>query len=88
MEYQETMNVDIEKMASKKQPFWRPIYEAIGDSYFEETKLFPTKFSNQYKNNPNKIQNIPKEIRSALKNDYGTGVVRTGGYYPLKGVRW
>ena len=43
MEYQETMNVDIENISIKKQPFWRPIYEVIENSNFEETKLFPTK---------------------------------------------
>ena len=32
------MNVDIDNIASKKQLFWRPIYEVIENSYFEETK--------------------------------------------------
>ena len=32
------------KKYSRKQPFWRPIYEVIENSYFEETKLFPTTF--------------------------------------------
>ena len=41
------MNADIENIASKKQPFWRSIYEVIDDSYFEETKLFPTTFKKQ-----------------------------------------
>ena len=41
LEHQETMNVEIENIFSKKQPFWRPIYEVIEYSYFEETKLFP-----------------------------------------------
>ena len=47
------MNVEIENIASKKQPFWRSIYEVIENSYFEETKLFPTTFLNQCRNNPN-----------------------------------
>ena len=38
------MNVDIGNIASKKQPFGRPINEVIENSYFEETKLFPTNF--------------------------------------------
>ena len=38
------MNLDIENIANKKQPFWRPIYEVIENSYFEETKLFPIFF--------------------------------------------
>ena len=33
--YQEIMNVDIENIASTKQPFWKSIYEVIYDSYFE-----------------------------------------------------
>ena len=28
-EYQETMNVDVENIANKKQKFWRPIYEVV-----------------------------------------------------------
>ena len=43
------MNVDIENIASKKQPFWGPIYEVIENSYFEGTKLFPTIFRPMYK---------------------------------------
>ena len=38
LEYQETMNVDIENVASKIQPFWRSIYEVIDTSYFERKK--------------------------------------------------
>ena len=38
--YQETMNVDIENVASTKQPFWRSINEVIDDSYFEVI-IFP-----------------------------------------------
>ena len=52
LEYQETMNLDIENIASKKQPFWRPIYEVIKNSYFEERILFPTTFLKQCRNNP------------------------------------
>ena len=59
LEYQETMKLDIENISSKKQSFWRPIYEVIENSYFEETKLFPTKIFNQCRNNPNEPQNIP-----------------------------
>ena len=53
LEYQETINVETEKVASKKRPFWRSIYEVIDDSYFEEKKIFPTTFLTQYRNNPN-----------------------------------
>ena len=46
------MNVDIENIASKKQPFWRSIYEVIDDSYFGVTKIFTATFLNQCRNNP------------------------------------
>ena len=52
-EYQETINLYIENIASKKRTFWRPIYKVIENSYFEATKLFPTKNLNQCRNNPN-----------------------------------
>ena len=55
LEYQETMNVDIGNIASKNQQVWRSIYEIIDDSYFKVVRLFPTKFSNQCKNNQNEL---------------------------------
>ena len=58
LEYQEIMNVDIENISSKKQQFWRPIYEVIENLYFEETKIFPTTVVNQCRENPNEAQNI------------------------------
>ena len=64
LEYQEKMNVDIEKVASKKQLFGRPIYEVIQNSYIEETRIFPTIILDQFKNNPNESQNIPNEIKA------------------------
>ena len=54
------------KHCQKKQPFWKPIYEVIENSYFEETKLFPT-ILNQCGNNPNEPQSIWNEIKAALK---------------------
>ena len=62
--YQETRNVDIENISSKKQPFWRSIYEVIENSYFEETTLFRTNNLNQCRNNPNEPQNIPSEVKA------------------------
>ena len=61
------MNVDIEKIASKKQPFWRSIYEVFYDSYFEVVKLFTTKHLNQCRNNSNESQNIPSEVKAYFK---------------------
>ena len=57
------INLDIENIASKKQPYWRPIYEVIEDSYFEEKKLFPTKHLDQCRNNPNETQKISNVIK-------------------------
>ena len=37
----------------KKQTFWRQVYKVIEDSYFEETRLFPTKNLDRWRNNPN-----------------------------------
>ena len=81
------MNLDIENISSKKQPFRRSIYKVINDSYFEETKLFPTEFLNQCIIIPNEPQNIPSEFKVA-SNGYGKGVVYTSGYDPTKGFRW
>ena len=39
---------------------------SIENSYYEETKLFPTTFLNQCRNNPNEPQNIPNEIKADL----------------------
>ena len=88
LEYQETINVDIENIASKKQPFWRTIYEVIDYSYFEIVKLCPTTFLNQCKNNPNEPQNIPSEVKASFqKYPWNKGVICTIGYDPPKGVR-
>ena len=67
LEYQETMNVEIENIASEKQPSWIPIHEVIENSYFAETKCFPTEFLDQYRNNPNEPQNILNKTKAALK---------------------
>ena len=75
MKYQETINVEIENIASTKQLFWRSIYEVIDDSYFDIVKIFSTTFLNQCKCNPNEHQSIPNEIKADLKNGFGTGVL-------------
>ena len=40
-EYQETMNVDIENIAIKKQPLWRPIYEVIENKIISNKTFGP-----------------------------------------------
>ena len=42
LEYQETMNLDIENIASISQQICISIYEVIHDDYFKSVKLFPT----------------------------------------------
>ena len=87
LKYQEKMNVVIENIASKKQPFWRSIYEVIDDLYFEVVKLFPTTFLNQCTNNPDKHQNIPSEVKTdKTKWLWNRGCIKNG-YDPPKGVR-
>ena len=44
LEYQETINLEIENIASTSQQVWRSIYEVTDDSYFKAVKLFPTQF--------------------------------------------
>ena len=40
LEYQETMNVYIENIASKKHSFWRPIYEIIDIHILKKQNYF------------------------------------------------
>ena len=44
LEYQDTMNLDIENISSTNQQIWGSIYEVIHDDYFKVVKLFPRKF--------------------------------------------
>ena len=67
MEYQETMNLDIEKISNTSQQIWRSIYEMIHDYYFKAVKSFPTEFKNQCKKIKNEPQNILNEVKAALK---------------------
>ena len=60
------MNLDIENIASKNQPFWRSIQEVIDDSYFGVINLFPKIFLNQCKNNPNEPQNISSKVKASF----------------------
>ena len=86
MEYQEKLNVDIEHISSKKEPFWRPIYEVIDNSYFEETKLFPTAFLNQCLKIQMNLRTYQIKSKQLKKKEYGTGVLCTSCYDLPKGV--
>ena len=44
LEYQETMDLGIENIASTSQQILRSIYELIYYSYFKAVRLFPTQF--------------------------------------------
>ena len=67
MEYQITMNVYIKNISSTNKQVWRSIYEVIDDPYFKVVKILPSTFKNQCKNNQNKPQNIPNEVKADLK---------------------
>ena len=44
LEYQETMNFDIENISSSCQQIWITIYEVIQGDYFKAEKCFTTEF--------------------------------------------
>ena len=67
LKYQETINVDVENIASKNLSFWRPIDEVIENSYFEATNLLPAKDLDQCRDHRNELHNIPNEIKTAVK---------------------
>ena len=53
LEYQKTMNLDIETIASANQQFWKSIYEVIDYSYFKVVEFFPTKILDKCKKSSN-----------------------------------
>ena len=67
MENQETINLDIENIASKNQQVWRSIYEFIYDSYFGVVNLFPTTFLNQCKKIQMNFRTYQMKSRKLLK---------------------
>ena len=81
------MNSDIENIASTNQSFLISIYDVINDSYCGVVKGFSKMFQNQCENNPNEPQNMPSEVKAALKQLLWKQVVWTSGYDPPKGVR-
>ena len=50
LEYQETMNLDIENVASTSQQTCRSIYKVINDDFFKAVKLFTAQFLDHCKN--------------------------------------
>ena len=41
VEYQETLKVDVKNISKNKKSIWRPTYEVIDVTFFEETDIFP-----------------------------------------------
>ena len=54
--YQNTLKVDVKNIAKNKTTTWRPIYEVIDTSFFEETNIFTQALLDLCENNPNKPQ--------------------------------
>ena len=46
---------------------WRPIYEVIDEAYINDSKMFPGDFIKECKNNSNKAQFIPREVKNNIK---------------------
>ena len=66
VEYQETMKVDVKNIPKNKN-IWRPIYEVIDASSFEETDIFAQAFLDLCKNSPNQPQFLLSEVKVVLK---------------------
>ena len=70
---------------SPKKNIWRPIYEVIDASFYEETDIFPQAFFYLCKINPNKPQFLPYEVKVVFeKNGYGTSIIYISGHDPSK----
>ena len=67
------MDIDIDKintygLRNKVNTIkWRPIYEAIYEAYFIESKIFSDTFMQQCKDNVNDAKCIPLEMKSSIK---------------------
>ena len=67
LECQETMNLDIENIASTSQKNWRSIYEFIHDDYFKGVKFFPTEFLNHCKDKKVSLKTYQMRSKQILK---------------------
>ena len=74
LEYQETMNVDVENIANNNNEI-RDQYTKLLIIHFCSNKTFPTELLDQCINNPNQPQKLTSEVKVALKNGYGTRIV-------------
>ena len=86
MEHQEIMKVDVKNITKNKKYIWRPIYEFIADSFFEERDIFPQASLELFKNNPNQPQFLLSEAKVVLKKKgYGTRIICTSSHDTPKG---
>ena len=79
------MNVDVENIGSNKQLRGTNIL-SDWKFIFWSKKIFQTNIEEQCRNDPNEPQNVPYEIKEALKKGYVPDVVCTSGYDSPKGV--
>ena len=60
-------NIDTYKTGTKVNTTkWRPIYEVIDEAYIEDSKKNPGDFIRECKNNSNKAQFIPREVKNSM----------------------
>ena len=67
MGYQKTSKIDIKNIDKNIKKIWRPIYDVIYISFFEETEKFPQHFLELYKRDPNQPQFLPSAVKKVLK---------------------
>ena len=65
-EYLMTIDIYVKKIDKSDKNTWRTIHEEINAPYFGEVKIFPKALLDQYKNNTNKTQKIPYEIKKRI----------------------
>ena len=71
------MKADVEIMS--KNDIWRPIYEVIDASFFEE-KGVSTRILDFCKNNQNEPQFLTYEVKVILNNGFGIRVIFKSGH--------
>ena len=71
--YKETMSQDIsnidtyETRTKVNATKWRPIYEVIDEAYIKDFNIFSEDFIRECKNNSNKAQFIPSDVKNDIK---------------------
>ena len=71
--YKDTMIKDIENIDTYETRTkvnttkWRPIYEVIDEAYIKYSNILPDDFIKECKNNSNKAQLLPREVKNNIK---------------------